>query len=214
MEDDVTNAISYETIFDILRRERSTDSLQKLEDSFYSNVLKYIGEKSVVGEQELLFNVKKMLKEIYERREKKIVSIAVDKCRLGMESMNIANILREERAVYDQVAEVLQTGRKNILDMLLKKQILQAGSSHESGTNGLMSTFKSADTMIESKESLLSQEPLPETTLVRFLHAVPKFVGRELEVYGPFEHEDIANLPREIANLLISKGRAEEIRGG
>jgi len=51
-------------------------------------------------------------------------------------------------------------------------------------------------------------------TLIRFLHAVPSFVGKELEVYGPFEEEDMAHLPREIAELLIKKGRAEEINQG
>jgi len=36
----------------------------------------------------------------------------------------------------------------------------------------------------------------------------------ELEEYGPFQEEDIANLPSEIADLLISKGKVEEIKGG
>ena len=44
------------------------------------------------------------------------------------------------------------------------------------------------------------------TKLVRFLHTVPKFVGKELEEYGPFAEEDIANLPLEIADLLIERG--------
>jgi len=48
---------------------------------------------------------------------------------------------------------------------------------------------------------------------VRFLYAVPKFVGKELEEYGPFEEEDIANLPSDIADILIGKGRVEEIKG-
>ena len=47
--------------------------------------------------------------------------------------------------------------------------------------------------------------------LVRFLTHVPKFVGPELEEYGPFESEDIANLPAEIAEVLIDKGKVEEI---
>ena len=47
--------------------------------------------------------------------------------------------------------------------------------------------------------------------LVRFINAVPKFVGPELEEYGPFQEEDIAKLPVEIAEVLISKGRVEEI---
>ena len=49
------------------------------------------------------------------------------------------------------------------------------------------------------------------TKIVRFLYAVPKFVGKELEEYGPFAEEDIANLPGEIADVLITQGNAEEI---
>ncbi len=52
------------------------------------------------------------------------------------------------------------------------------------------------------------------TKLVRFMGYVPKFVGPELEEYGPFEEEDIANLPAEVADVLISKSRAEEIKEG
>ena len=48
--------------------------------------------------------------------------------------------------------------------------------------------------------------------LVRFMHSVPKFVGPELEEHGPFKEEDIANLPMEIADVLINKGKAEEIK--
>ena len=50
-----------------------------------------------------------------------------------------------------------------------------------------------------------------ETKLVRFLHSVPKFVGKELEEYGPFEEEDVASLPAELADVLVRKGRAEEL---
>ena len=46
---------------------------------------------------------------------------------------------------------------------------------------------------------------------IKFLSSVPKFVGRELEIYGPFQPEDIANLPKPIADVLIMKGRAEQI---
>ncbi len=45
--------------------------------------------------------------------------------------------------------------------------------------------------------------------MVRFISAVPKFVGPELEVYGPFEPEDMASLPKKMANILVKKGRAE-----
>ena len=58
----------------------------------------------------------------------------------------------------------------------------------------------------------LNNELKRSNKLIRFIHAVPKFVGKDLEDYGPFEEEDIANLPAEIADVLIIKGRVEEIK--
>ena len=40
------------------------------------------------------------------------------------------------------------------------------------------------------------------------MHAVSKFVGPELEEYGPYESEDVAILPTEIANVLVFKRKA------
>ena len=57
------------------------------------------------------------------------------------------------------------------------------------------------------------QEPQfkQEKKKIKFLHAVPKFVGRELEVYGPFESGDTGELMLEVAKILIDKGKAEEV---
>ena len=60
-------------------------------------------------------------------------------------------------------------------------------------------------------ENKAKNEIEKNTKMVRFVHAVPKFVGEELEEYGPFEEEDVASLPAEIARILINKGRAEKI---
>ncbi|MEK6614689.1 MAG: hypothetical protein AABZ32_01045, partial [Bacteroidota bacterium] len=58
-------------------------------------------------------------------------------------------------------------------------------------------------TVIPDDESLIIS--------VRFIKPVPKFLGPELESYGPFEPEDIASLPSQIARILVGKGRAERI---
>ena len=50
-----------------------------------------------------------------------------------------------------------------------------------------------------------------KTKKIKFLDTVSKFVGRELEVYGPFESGDTEKLPLELADILIDKGRAEEV---
>ena len=63
----------------------------------------------------------------------------------------------------------------------------------------------------QEEEQEEQEENKTEVKVVRFLHAVPKFMGKELEVYGPFDEEDVASLPIDIADLLIKKGRVEEL---
>ena len=48
--------------------------------------------------------------------------------------------------------------------------------------------------------------------LVRFIHAVPKFVGSDLAIYGPFDENDVASLPKDVSEILINKKRAEEVK--
>ncbi|GAH05861.1 unnamed protein product, partial [marine sediment metagenome] len=48
-------------------------------------------------------------------------------------------------------------------------------------------------------------------TLIRFIKGVPPLVGIDLTNYGPFEKEDIANIPIENAKILINEKCAEVI---
>ena len=219
MEGD-NNAFTYETVFDILRKERSSESLQRLEDGFYSNVVTYIGEKTGIGDNVILYNVRKMMKEIYERREKKIVSLAIDRCRLGMESVNAVNMLKEERDIYEHLIDFLIIGRKAILENLLNGKYPHSFQRDTSIQTDSKPVIPNLNRKEEQKPSNLlldtkTEEETPESNsiMLRFIHAVPRFVGKELEIYGPYEVEDMANVPAEIAHLLIAKGRAEEIKG-
>ena len=76
--------ITYETLFEILRREKDRLELQKLDISFYDDVISYIQEKKALldgkGQQQLfsedekiktekqLINIRKILRELYERK--------------------------------------------------------------------------------------------------------------------------------------------------
>jgi len=80
-------SITYDLLFDVLRAEKSRDELQKLDEKFYKNVVEYINSKESAinnpntphSERELtriqLSNVKKLLIELYDRREKKIINL-------------------------------------------------------------------------------------------------------------------------------------------
>jgi len=184
-----------------------------LEPAFFADTINYIKDKKKIIEaksdspfaeeekrktERQLENIHKIIKELYERREKKIIVLALDKSRTKSHLIDTSALLKEEKVFFDALVGLFDTYRNVILnsvlaekipfmeDLVIKKNI----EKHE---------FKSA---FELKKL---------TKLVRFLNQVPKFVGPELEEYGPFQEEDIANLPKEIAEVLISKGKAQEI---
>src|SRR3989338_1303876 len=64
---------------------------------------------------------------------------------------------------------------------------------------------------VQDTESLLEEEKDMYNKLVRFTEAVPKFVGNDLNIYGPYEAEDVANLPGKVAEILVKNRRAEGI---
>src|SRR3989338_39027 len=82
--------ITYETLFEILRREKQKEELQKLSETFFDDVVSYFKEKEETTEtsheagnmfahsekeknMQQLENIKRILKELYDKREKKIM---------------------------------------------------------------------------------------------------------------------------------------------
>ena len=204
--------ITYETLYELLKRERERPDLQKLEPSFFSDTINYIRDKkkileaksdSVFAQEEIkkterqLENIYKILKELYERREKKIISLALDKSRTKSNLIDTTALMKEEKVFFDAVTNILDTYRDEILISVLNEKM------------PFMQAMADKKPKEEFKSALELKKP---TRLVRLTSHVPKFVGPELEEYGPFEEEDIANLPAEISDVLISKGKAEEIK--
>lgn len=206
MSDEKEISITYETLFEILRREKGKDELQKLSESFFDDLIAYLKEKQDMlesshdkgnlfasGEKEKtaqqLSNVRRILKELYDRREKKLINTAINMARTNSNLINTSAMLNEERVFFECIVDTLTKFRKEVLF-----SILEARSPE-----------------IDENFFIPKQKKEKTTKMVRFLHAVPKFVGKELEVYGPFVEDDIANLPAEIADILLKKGRADEI---
>ena len=230
--------VTYDTLFEILRNEKTKEDLQKLHGTFFKDVVGYLNEKQqdVDGkkDQQGLFddeerekrlhqiiNIKKILKDIYERREKKIISMAVNKSRFSSNIIDTSSLLEEEKLFYDLMISLLDSQRDKILQKLLsgeKPQLSQVSEVEESTEQKTSEESKVEETKPEAKFEPASEvkpeelQDLAKTKLVRFLIAVPQFMGEDMLEYGPYEEEDMAKVPEGIANLLIEKERAEEIR--
>jgi len=196
--------ITYETVYELLRKEKYETELQLLPQTFFNDVIEYIKEKQTILDsqraQKSIFskeaektekqiqNVKKILKELYEKRENKIVQLALFSSRTSI-SQEYQNMLLEEQEFFNLLLNLLNTYRTGILFNLINLK--------------LPSISLPKDIKTENKE---------KSKLVRFLYPVPRFIGEDLNIYGPFNEEDIANLPSRAANVLINKKRAQEIR--
>jgi len=199
--------ITYETLYELMRREKFRPELQKLNKEFFNDFIKYLNEKKIILEsqkkkksiftstetqktQKQIENVKKIIKELYEKRENKIIQLAMFASR-NNDNPEFNEMLIEEKKFFKDLLETTNNYRKNILHNLIQ------GKQPE-----IKEVEKPKELKTEKKDSI---------KMVRFLQSIPKFIGNDLNIYGPFEEEEIAAIPAEIAKLLTKKKKTEII---
>ncbi len=222
--------ITYDTLFELLRREKGREELQQLPESFCEDVVNYLREKDLIlkkQDDENIFsaeekektksqleNVKKIIKELYDRRERKIMEMALFKSRTNSNLINTTNLLKEERVMFESLLSELNRSRNGVLLNILNMNepvLNERPAASEISKPEIKSVVNENETQ-KANGSIENPKIELNNISIRFTNYVPKFVGKELEIYGPFEPEDVANLPRQIAEILIKKGRAEEIK--
>jgi len=190
--------ITYEALYDILRREKTRQELQKLDSNLFNDINKYVNDKtkilqdlktksSIFAQKEIektekeLNNIKKIVREIYDKREFKILQLALSSVKTR-QIQEEQSLLPEEKNIFENLISLLKDSREQLLRKLL-----------------------------ENEEPKTIKSDLESIKTVRLLKPVPKFIGDDLNEYGPFEEEYIASLPVKVAQLLIMNKRAEEI---
>jgi len=141
----------------------------------------------------------------------------------------IGNLKNEE---YDGIENKTKTHMitiaTNLTELLINKRLgkMSPESSYSILTDEEKFVFDSNDEMNERKDMIISgiingKSKLLEITstkhktkpvTVRFVKEFDEIVGVDLEKYGPFKPEDIATIPNENAQALISNGVALKVR--
>lgn len=202
--------ITYESLYELLRREKYRPELQKLDPTFYVNALNYLKEKqAILGSQESkdsifavnevektrtqLRNVQSILKQIYEKREAKLIQLALFSSRNRASTGCESSLLPEEQAIFDSVRDVLSDYREGILFNLLSSNPTELPLKKEK-------PLKITSEINKDKPDLIK---------VRILVAMPEFIGPDMQVYGPFDENQVAELPKEISGSLVANKQAE-----
>lgn len=198
---------TYEALYELLRREKSREELQKIELTFFNDVLNYLKDKQTAFDESLakndvfsqgerekigvqLGNAKRLLRDLYDIRERKILTMAINHCRTKTHFVDSTNLLPEESLMFQSTCTILSQHRSGVLQKLCD---------------------------LRKPELLPCILPVPEIEKneskkqIKFLESVESFAGEELEMYGPYEKNSEATLPRELADILIAQGKAVEL---
>jgi len=180
--------LTYNDIYEALRKERYSEQLQSLGKNFVQEVSAYLKEKKSISEKsEDIFsdaisktkkqfeNAVSMFKELMLRRKKKLLSLAFVAAETGISKRDYENMLAFEKESFDKIMESMESGDKKLAKLL----------------NGQ------------------EEEEKKKNKLITFLQDTDEFLSLDGEKLGPFKKGELANLPVEIANILVIDNKAE-----
>lgn len=209
MENDII--ITYETLYDILRNEKSKSEIQQLPKNYLKNLINYLNKKQEILESQekkksiftstevrktrkQIESIQKIIKELYERRESKIIQSSLISSRTGIESEESNSMLIEEQEFYKILTENLNHYRENILYRLSTGQVPNIDIKES-----------------KPKDLKTNEKHIKSARKLKMLCDLPKFVGMDMESYGPYNNNQIIEIPNKTADFLIKQNKAEEI---
>ncbi len=180
--------ITYNELYELLRKERYSEELQKLGKKFLKEVADYFEDKkAILNKDSDMFsdmaikskkqfeNAVSIFKELLTRRRKKILNLAFVASETGISKRDFENMLDFERELFEEITKSLEKADKGM------------------------------------NESMNSVEDDSNYHLVRFLQDVEGFMGFDGNEIGPFEKGEVANLEKEIVDILSKDKRVEVI---
>ncbi|MEM4714276.1 MAG: hypothetical protein QXQ79_01905 [Candidatus Nanoarchaeia archaeon] len=188
---------SYEDLYEILRAEKYSTDLQPLDLSQIKKITTYIKTKEefLVRQKENEFddaiekvkieleNAKRALKDLYDKRERKVVSRAIFTARGGFKFKDTSNMLVCEEKLYTSLLELFKQSATEFFELF----------NHD----------------------FVNEVPKPlknEIKRLKILEPLPTLLDSNLKKYGPFETNMVVELPEELAELLLTQGKAIEVR--
>ena len=178
-----SNEIDINSLHAIVLRETESDSIQEIDPNFYRNLSDFIGNLKKQEFDGIESKIKQSLIDMASELTSLLLHNRLEKT-IRSDDIDFTNLLDEEKFILDAEEQ-----KRERLEMILS------------------ATINGKSNFLES----LSQNHKTKTIVLRFLKDVDEIVGADLEKYGPFRPEDIATIPYENAQALITKKVATKI---
>ncbi|MBU3913663.1 MAG: hypothetical protein KKB21_03650 [Nanoarchaeota archaeon] len=184
--------ITYNDLYEYLRKERYSEQLQLLPKTFMEDVASYFEEKKeIAGRDADMFsdailktkkqfeNAVGLFRELMLRRRKKLLNLAFVAAETGISKRDFENMIDFEKKLFDGLVKGIEESEKVVSEFLVGKKA-------------------------EEKKN----------RMVVFKEDVDEFLGLSGENIGPFKKGDIANLPSEIVKILEEGNKLEFVDSG
>jgi DNA replication initiation complex subunit (GINS family) len=207
----MTSLITYETIRAAHRAEKS-EQLQKLPEGFFSAVRAWFEYKQSKRDSISLLeidNAKRLLDDLVNRRQRKVVISALHTIRGDMPPEGLAE---DEQKFFDSIVLMFRGFRQDMKERLMSYDAVAEEKIQE--VRQTLAELKKPEKLEEAwqhPEKVAAEKPLNNNN-VKILSDLPAFVGPDNMSYGPFKPGDAAHLPDEIAKKLAGSGALEMIK--
>lgn len=181
--------ISYNDLYEILRKEKYSETLQQLSKSFLDEVREYLRDKkeqamqesdmfqdSVAKAKKQLENSIAIFKELILRRKKKLLNLVFVAAETGIMKRDYDNMLSFEKDIFDKLVKAFEEGDRELTMSM----------------NGRREN--------EEKE---------KNKMILFNDNVEQFVDMSGKALGPFKTGELANLDSHVSEILVSGGKAQ-----
>ena len=183
--------ITYNELYDALRKERYSEQLQPIPKNFIKEVSAYLKDKKEIANKkdddfsDTILKTKKqfensiaIFKELILRRKKKILELAFVAAETGISKRDFDNMLAIEKECFDGIMKSLEKSDKKVTEIL---------------------------------KGIDEDDKKPKNKMIVFIEDVEEFLDIDGNKLGPFKKGDVTNIPEEISNILIVDKKAESI---
>jgi len=186
--------ITYNELYEALRKERYSEQLQPIPKRFILEISAYLKDKKEIATKgsddfsEDILKTKKqyenslaIFRELMLRRKKKLLELAFVAAETGISKRDFDDMLAVEKEMFEGIMKSLESGDKKIVEML---------------------------------KGLEADDKIALNKMIVFVQDTDEFLDLEGNKIGPFKAGDVANISQTIANILITDKKAEAIEGG
>lgn len=178
--------ISYNDLYEILRKEKYSEVLQQLPKDFVKDMSDYFNDRkhdsnkeddlfedNVAKSKKQLENSVALFKELIRMRKKKILNLVFVATETGIMKRDYENMLAHERGLFEVLVKAFENGDKELSKLMTGKK-----------------------------------DDEKNFRMIMFNQDVEQFVDMSGGVVGPFVSGELANLDKDVAQVFVGGGKA------